>query len=102
MKESYHPFRSQEAKETYLTYYDECAKRWPVASEEKMVKTSFGQTFVRISGPEDGPPLVLLSGDSENALAWIPQIAALSEDYRTYAVENCESSSKMGHIEDIK
>jgi hypothetical protein len=70
MEEPYHPFKSQEAKETYLAYYDEHAKRWPIASEEKMVKTSFGQTFVRISGPEDGAPLVLLPGDSENSLAF--------------------------------
>ncbi|UCC40417.1 MAG: hypothetical protein JSV96_02910, partial [Candidatus Aminicenantes bacterium] len=76
MREYCHPFRSEKAKETYLTYYDEHAKRWPIASECKLVKTSFGQTFVRISGPEGGPPLVLLPGDSENSLAWIPQIAA--------------------------
>lgn len=36
MKESYHPFRSKKAKETYLTYYDEYAKRWPIASEYKL------------------------------------------------------------------
>jgi pimeloyl-ACP methyl ester carboxylesterase len=88
MEESYHPFKSEKAKQTYLTYYDEHAKRWPIPSEEKMVKTSFGQTFVRISGPEDDPPLVLLPGDSENSLTWIPQIEALSADHRTYAVDN--------------
>jgi len=38
MEEPYHPFKSQEAKETYVAYYDEHAKRWPVASEEKMVR----------------------------------------------------------------
>lgn len=88
MKESYHPFRSKKAKETYLTYYDEHAKRWPIPSETKMVNTSFGQTFVRVSGPRDEPPLVLLPGDSENSLAWIPQIAAFSVDYRTYALDH--------------
>jgi len=88
MKESYHPFKSQKAKETYLTYYDEHAKRWPIVSEDKLVETSFGQTFVRVGGPRDGPPLVLLPGDSENSLAWIRPIAALSEDYRTYALDH--------------
>ena len=33
MKESYRPFRSEKAKETYLAYYDEHAKRWLIASE---------------------------------------------------------------------
>jgi pimeloyl-ACP methyl ester carboxylesterase len=88
MIESYHPFKSNEAKETYLTYYDEHAKRWPIASESKLVETSFGQTFVRISGAKDGPPLILLPGDSENSLAWIPQIAALSVEYRIYALDH--------------
>jgi len=102
MEEPYHPFKSQEAKETYLAYYDEHAKRWPVASEEKMVKTSFGQTFVRISGPEDGAPLVLLPGDSENSLAWIPQIAALSKDHRTYAVDNIYDNGRSIYTRPIK
>lgn len=102
MKETYHPFRSEKAKETYLSHYDEHAKHWPVASEEKMIKTSFGQTFVRISGPEDGPPLVLLSGDTENSLAWIPQIAAFSEDYRTYAVDNIYDYGRSIYTRPIK
>ncbi len=102
MKESYHPFRSQKAKETYLAYYDEHAKRWPIASETKMVKTSFGQTFVRISGPEDGPPLVLLPGDSENSLAWIPQIAELSVDYRTYALDHIFDNGRSIYTRPMK
>lgn len=87
-QESYHPFKSDKAKETYLHHYDEHAKRWPIASECELVATSFGQTLVRTSGPEDGPPLVLLHGDTENSLSWIPQIAALSVGYRTYAIDN--------------
>ena len=102
MKESYHPFRSKKAKETYLTHYDEYAKRWPIASENKLVETSFGQTFVRISGPKNGSPLVLLPGDSENSLAWIPQIAALSEDYRTYAVDNIYDNGRSIYTRPIK
>jgi pimeloyl-ACP methyl ester carboxylesterase len=102
MEEPYHPFKSQVAKETYLAHYNEHAKHWPVASEERMVKTSFGQTFVRISGPEDGPPLVLLSGDTENSLAWIPQIAAFSEGYRTYAVDNIYDNGRSVYTRPIE
>ena len=53
----WHPFRSAKAKEEYLKLYAQEAKIWPVASETRMVNTSWGQTFVRISGPADGPPL---------------------------------------------
>jgi len=86
-QQDHHPFKSQKAKEAYLTYYDEKAKQWPVASETQYVITSFGQTFVRISGPKNSPPLVLLPGDTVNSLDWIPLIEDLSKDYRTYALD---------------
>jgi pimeloyl-ACP methyl ester carboxylesterase len=53
-----------------------------------MVATSYGQTFVRISGPEGAPPLVLLPGASSTSLMWIPNIRPWSEHFRTYAVDN--------------
>ncbi|MCJ7581673.1 MAG: alpha/beta hydrolase, partial [Candidatus Aminicenantes bacterium] len=84
----HHPFRSQKAKERYLEMYDSRAKAWPVPSENRMVETSYGQTFVRISGPQEAPPLVLLPGANTTSLLWIPNIEALSESYRTYAVDN--------------
>jgi pimeloyl-ACP methyl ester carboxylesterase len=83
----FHPFKSKKTKETFLTYYDERAKEWPVNSETKYVSTSFGETFVRISGPENGPSLVLLPGDSVTSFDWIPLIENLSKEYRTYALD---------------
>lgn len=85
---SFHPFRSDQAKEEYLTYYDQRAKGWSVASETKLVETSFGKTFVRISGSITAPPLVLLPASVFNSLMWIPNIEAFSQRYRTYAVDN--------------
>lgn len=84
----YHPFRSPAAKARYLQRYDMWAREWPVASEPRTVDTSWGQTFVRISGPLEAPPLVLLPGAGANSLMWIPNIEALSASYRTYAVDN--------------
>ena len=86
--EAWHPFRSAEAKQTYLDAYDERARRWPKDSESRMVATSFGEVFVRIQGPLDGPPLVLVPGDREHSLAWLSVIEALSVDYRTYALDH--------------
>jgi pimeloyl-ACP methyl ester carboxylesterase len=102
MRESYHPFKSQKAKEMYLSYYNEQVKCWPVASEEKIVITSFGQTYIRISGPKKGMPLVLLSGDSENSLAWIHQIKALSKHFRTYAIDNIWDNGRSINTNPIK
>jgi hypothetical protein len=85
---AYHPFRSATAKEQYLELYDRRAEKWPVVSKTRIVDTSYGKTFVRICGPSGAPPLVLLHGVGGNSLQWMPNIVALSENYRTYAVDN--------------
>lgn len=84
---AYHPFRSLRAKQRYLELYDQRAQAWPVPSESTTVRTSYGPTFVRISGPREAPPLVLLHGAGGSSLQWIPSVAALSERYRTYALD---------------
>lgn len=85
---AHHPFRSAQAQETYLTHYDQRSKMWPIVSESRLVETSFGQTFVRISAPSGAPPLVLLPGSVLHSLMWLPNIGFLSQTYRTYAVDN--------------
>jgi pimeloyl-ACP methyl ester carboxylesterase len=91
-----------QAKEEYLAYYDQRAKGWPIPAEERMVETSFGQTFVRISGPVDASPLVLLPGSVFNSLMWISNIEALSKDYRTYAVDNIYDCGRSIYSRDLK
>ncbi len=83
----HHPFRSAAAKERYLELYDSRAREWPVPSDTTTVSTSLGPTFVRISGPDSAPPLVLLHGAGGNSLQWRPNVAALSERHRSYAVD---------------
>ena len=84
---AYHPFRSEQARERYLAHYDAVSRRWPVPSTTMIVPTSYGRTFVRVSGPADGPPLVLLPGGGSSLLMWAPNVAALSERYRVYAID---------------
>ena len=84
----HHPFRSASAKQRYLSLYDERARKWPVLSEGRYVSTSYGETFVRISGPADAPPLILLPGVGSSSLMWMPNVAALSLSHRVYAVDN--------------
>ncbi len=84
----WHPFRTETAKVEYTRLYDEASKMWPVASENRIVETSWGRTFVRISGPAEGPPLVLLHGAGATSLMWAPNIEALSTTYRTFAPDN--------------
>ena len=86
---SYHPYRSPEARDTYLSHYDARAGSFPVPSETETVSTDLGDTFVRVSGPSDGPPLVMFPGIWSDSLMWPPGIITpLSERYRIYAVDN--------------
>ena len=87
-RETYHPFRSEKAKEQYLNYYDKKAEKWPVDSENRVVDTYYGQTFMRISGSADAPVLVLLPGVSASSLMWKYSVKALSEHYCVYAIDN--------------
>lgn len=104
---AYHPFRSEKAKAEYLALYDKRASSWPVPSECKMVNTSYGQTFVRISGPVGAPPLVLLHGGGANSLHWTPNIEALSKTYRVFAIDciydygRSISSQPVRNIDDL-
>lgn len=84
----WHPFRSSAARAEYLAFYDARARRWPVPSESTMVGTTFGDTFVRVQGPADGSPLVLLPGDSETSLSWIPVVEAFASEHRVYALDH--------------
>jgi pimeloyl-ACP methyl ester carboxylesterase len=99
---AFHPFRSAQAQEEYLTYYDQRAQGWPIVSETKLVKTSFGQTFVRVSGPSGESPLVLLPASVFNSLMWMPNIEALSKNYRTYAVDNIYDCGRSIYTRPLK
>ncbi|GAK58149.1 alpha/beta hydrolase fold protein [Candidatus Vecturithrix granuli] len=98
----YHPFKSAKAQEQYLNYYDTRAKQWPVASESKYVDTSYGNTFVRISGSPDAPVLVLLPSVGASSLIWLPNVKTLSEHYRVYAIDNIYDVGRSVYTRAIK
>ncbi|MEE9465081.1 MAG: alpha/beta hydrolase [Candidatus Neomarinimicrobiota bacterium] len=98
----YYPFKSVTAKEQYLIYYDTRARDWPVASESIIVETPSGETFVRISGPQNSQPLVLLPSTSASSLIWMPNIKALSEQFRVYAIDNIYDFGRSKNSLNIK
>ncbi|MBT8350490.1 MAG: alpha/beta hydrolase [Deltaproteobacteria bacterium] len=98
----YHPFRSASARMRYLDYYDTKAETWPVQSHTRFVNTAFGKTYVRMSGPKDAPPLVLLHGGGGNSLQWLPNIEALSRSYKVYAIDNIYDSGRSIYTHKIK
>ena len=84
----FHPFRSAKAKERYLKRYDERAATWPVPCETRTVETAAGETFMRISGSDGAPPLILLPSASSPSLIWMPNIEELSKSFRVYTLDN--------------
>ena len=85
---AYHPFKSPEAKRKYIAFNNKRASNWPVPHDTIMVSTSFGETFVRISGEKEKPPLFLLPGGGANSLSWNKNISGLSKHFCVYAIDN--------------
>lgn len=98
---AHHPFRSPKAKQEYLQFYDHLAEQWPTRSETRVVDTAFGQTFIRIQGPVDGAPLVLLPGDTETSLSWSPVIEPFSLSFRTYAIDHVYDNGRSTYSREM-
>ena len=67
--------------------YEEWLAHWPVPAERRTLPTRHGDTFVMVSGPENGPPVVLLHGSGGNTLTWMPFVGKLAGRFRLYAVD---------------
>ena len=85
---TYDPYLSAEARDFCFAYLDSlAATQWPGPAEERKAPTSFGSTFVRVSGPPAAPPVLLLHGAASTSLMWAPNVEALSKNYRVFAVD---------------
>lgn len=80
-------FKSPEGEAKYHAAYDNVLAHWGVPYECLRVGTWFGATHVIACGPKGAPPLVLLHGIAVSSTFWYPNIAELSHDFRTFAVD---------------
>jgi pimeloyl-ACP methyl ester carboxylesterase len=80
-------FKTEAAEARYVAAYDAVLAKWPVAYREITVPTRLGATHVIASGQADAPPLVLLHAAMATATVWRPNVEALSEHFRVYAVD---------------
>ncbi|MFJ8541864.1 alpha/beta fold hydrolase [Streptomyces sp. NPDC093586] len=68
--------------------YDRVMAGWPAPREAVTVSTPFGETHVNVTGPADGPPLVLLpGGGAATSASWYAQAAELSRTHRVHAAD---------------
>ena len=77
-----------------MAAYDAVLALWPVPYESSDVPTRFGKTHVIASGPKGAMPLVLLHATSASATMWFPNIADLSRNYRTFALDTIGEPGK--------
>lgn len=80
-------YKDEETKSKFLSFYNKSLAAWPVPYEEFMIRTQYGDTHVIASGPKDRDPIVLIHAAGVNGTIWGPNIAALSHQYRAYALD---------------
>ncbi len=80
-------FKTEAGRERYLAAYDRALAAWPVPFEELGVETSCGTTHVVANGDPKAPALLLLPSFAATATVWRANAAALSADFRVYAVD---------------
>ncbi len=80
-------YKDEETKSKFLSFYNKSLALWPVPYEEFVVQTRYGDTHVIASGPIDRDPIVLIHAAGINGTMWGPNVAALSRQYRVYALD---------------
>lgn len=71
----------------YDQLYDRALGLWDVQFDERDCKTQFGTAHVLVAGPEAAPPVVLMHGMNASSTSWYPNIAAIAENHRVYAID---------------
>ncbi len=80
-------FVNDEKKAAIAAWYETFRSKIPVATESTVVQTSFGKTHVLIAGPEAAPPLVFLHGALASSAHAHPELGALLQTRRVYALD---------------
>lgn len=80
-------FKTPEGQAHYFAAYEATLALWSVPLDSFDISTRFGSTHVHVCGPQAAPPLVLLPGQAISSTMWYPNIVALSQKYRVYALD---------------
>lgn len=81
-------YKTKEDRQRFAELYRAELAQWPVPHESRFVQTSYGRIHVIASGPDDAPPVLLINASGLAGWSWRPNVAALAEHFRTYAIDN--------------
>lgn len=96
------PFKTPEGEAEYMAAYEATMRLWPVPYEPVQVRDRFGSTYLVVTGPSDGPPLVMLHCYFTSLTSWVNNIADLSRHYRVYAPDMMGQPGKSVPLEAIR
>jgi pimeloyl-ACP methyl ester carboxylesterase len=78
-------YRSARGEAAVLALYERKLANLAVETNSLMVDTRFGHTHVLAAGPQDAPPVMVLTGISTGAPRTLEWFQSLARDYRLYA-----------------
>ena len=88
----------------YYKAYDKALTLWKTPFHELNIQTSLGNAHVIVSGPKNAEPVVLLHGMNASSTMWYPNIKALSQNHRVYAIDYLLEPGKSqinGEVKDM-
>jgi pimeloyl-ACP methyl ester carboxylesterase len=94
MSDSISIFKSSALEKEYFEAYAAVLALWPVSFESLDLSSRFGTTHLNACGQNHQPPMILLPGYGANSTMWYPNIAALSGQFRVYAVDTIGQPGK--------
>lgn len=71
----------------YYKAYDKALALWKIPLHELYIQTSHGKAHVIATGHKNAEPVILLHGMNASSTMWYPNIKALSQKYRVYAID---------------
>ncbi len=95
-------FKTPEGEAQYIAAYEATLSLWAIPYEFLELPTQWGRTHLIMCGQKDGPPLVLLHGMHLSATMWFSNIAALSRNYRIYAVDTLGGVGRSVVVQPLK
>ncbi len=78
-------YRSARGQAEVIALYEKKLASLAVETHSRMVQTRFGHTHVLAAGPQEAPPVMVLTGISTGAPRILERFLPLSKDFRLYA-----------------